>query len=144
MKKYILTTLLVILIISPAVFAQSSGSFLISSGLDVYKTDNTGIADKVQFGLEGNYFVTSNFTFTGGVDFWSQGPNSSIIIGSRFYPIEPLFLRFRGLLRDNSDIALGAGYQVPISYRLRLEGMADYYMNQRELGLRIGLAFLIN
>ena len=52
--------------------AQSSKSFMLGLGFDLFKTDNDGFAEKSQIGLEGNYFVVSNFAVTAGIDFWSR------------------------------------------------------------------------
>ena len=139
--KRLLVLLSLSLCIGSAAYAQSSNNIMIGGGLDLFKTDNNGIGEKAQIGLELNYFVVSKMALTGGVDFWNPGP-TNLILGMRFYPVKPLFLRFRGLIRDNSDLSLGMGYSHALNKNWRLEGSGDYYFNQREFGLRMGVAYI--
>jgi hypothetical protein len=61
------------------------------------------------------------------------------MLGLRWYPVQKFFLRFRGLIGQD-DVGLGAGYAHVLNANWRLEGMADYYLDQSELGLRLGVA----
>ncbi len=121
--------------------AQSTGNFMVGGGLDIVKTDNTGIAEKAQAGVELNYFLTRSFSFNTGFEVWSGG-DDSLLIGMRWYPFRNAFLRFRGLIGVN-DMALGGGLSWPLKTNLYLEGMTDLYVDAGEVGFRIGLAYLI-
>ncbi|HLW20545.1 MAG TPA: hypothetical protein VKX33_09485 [Cyclobacteriaceae bacterium] len=122
---------------------QAEGSFLLSGGVDLARTDAPGVIRRYQMAAELNYFHLHSLSFSGGYEFNYDRANH-VTLGSRFYPIEPVFVRVRGLLGENSDIALGAGYSHNFSYRFRLEGMADYYAVSNVAGLRVGLGFLIH
>lgn len=122
---------------------QAEGSMLLSGALDLVKTDAPGVVRRYQIGMEGNYFYRHNLSFSGGYEF-NHANSNQVTLGSRFYPLEPLFVRARGLLGSRSDFAAGAGYTHNISYRVRLEGMADYYFATNVFGLRAGIGILIN
>ncbi|MEX2593389.1 MAG: hypothetical protein WD426_11490 [Anditalea sp.] len=122
---------------------QAAGSFLVSGAMDLAKTDAPGLIRRFQLGSELNYFYLHSLSFSGGYEFNYNRPNH-VTLGSRFYPLEPVFIRFRGLVGNKSDIAVGAGYTYNISYRFRLEGMVDYYAISQVAGLRVGIGFLIN
>ena len=116
---------------------------MVSSGGDLARTDAPGVIRRYQAGAEVNYFHFHFLSFSGGYEFNYNRPNH-LTLGGRFYPIDPVFIRFRGLIGKNSDFAMGAGYSHNLSYRLRLEGMLDYYAVTNVAGLRVGLSFLIN
>jgi len=120
---------------STAVKAQ----FLVSGGIDLIKSDFSGIGDKIQLGADLNYFVAKKFAISGGVEFWTAGP-TSITVGARYYPIRPVFLRMRGLIGQN-DVAFGLGYGLGLTDRIRVELMGDYYLVQSAAALRLGLAY---
>ncbi len=122
---------------------QAAGSFLISTKADIVRADLDGLFQRFQFTGELNYFYLHNLSFSGGYEYNVNQPNQ-VSGGIRFYPLEPLFIRARGLMGNNADIALGLGYTYNITYRFRLEGMFDYYVQQEALGLRAGMALLIN
>lgn len=122
---------------------QAAGSYLISGGMDLARTDAPGVIRRFQLGTELNYFHLHSLSFTGGYEFNYSRPNH-VVLGARFYPIEPVFVRLRGLVGNKSDLALGAGYSHNLSYRFRLEGMVDYYAVSKVAGLRVGIGFLIN
>ncbi|HSI76191.1 MAG TPA: hypothetical protein VK957_09855, partial [Lunatimonas sp.] len=121
----------------------SEGSVLFSGASDIVRTDVPGVIRRYQLGLEGNYFYRHNLSVSGGYEF-NYGQTNHVSLGGRYYPLEPLFVRARGLIGSNLDFALGAGYTHNISYRVRLEGMSDYYMVSNVVGFRIGVAVLIN
>lgn len=123
------------------VSGQSKGSFLLSAGLDLYKTDNSGFAEKTQTTIEGNYFFSPKFTGTLGAEFWSSR-RTFFVIGTRFYPVDPIFIKFRALIGNDTDASLGMGYQRNLSGNFSLEGGMDYYFDPGELGIRVGLAYL--
>ncbi|GGF32464.1 hypothetical protein GCM10011339_20790 [Echinicola rosea] len=122
---------------------QAEGSYLVSGGLDLARTDAPGVIKRYQIGLEANYFHWYNISFSGGYEFNYDRPNQ-VTLGGRYYPLEPAFLRVRGLIGKDSDVALGAGYTVNLSYRVRLEGMVDYYAVTNVAGLRAAIGILIN
>lgn len=122
---------------------QSEGSILVSSAIDVVRTDVPGVIRRYQAGVEGNYFYRNNLSVSGGYEF-NYGQTNHVTLGGRYYPLESIFIRARGLLGSASDFALGAGYTHNIGYRFRLEGMSDYYMVSNVVGFRVGIAILIN
>lgn len=122
---------------------QAAGSYLLSGGFDLARTDAPGVIRRYQAAAELNYFHLHSLSFSGGYEF-NYNRSNHVTLGSRFYPIEPVFVRARGLLGKNSDFALGAGYSYNLSYRFRLEGMVDYYAVSNVAGLKVGIGFLIN
>ncbi|WP_200975326.1 hypothetical protein [Echinicola sp. 20G] len=122
---------------------QAEGSYLVSGAFDLARTDAPGVIRRYQIGLETNYFHWYNISFSGGYEFNYNRPNQ-VTLGGRYYPLEPAFIRMRGLIGKDSDLAFGAGYTLNLSYRVRLEGMVDYYAVSNVAGLRAGISFLIN
>ena len=140
MKKFSLLIVIVLLLVFTKSYAQSTGSIMIGGGLDLLKSDNNNnIADKTQVGFEVNYFLLRNYSVTGGLEIWTQG-NESLILGMRWYPVENIFARFRGLIGEN-EVSLGAGYWRNLDEHWRFEGMADLYF-QGEIAFRVGVAYL--
>jgi len=58
----------------------------------------------------------------------------------RWYPVENIFARFRGLIGEN-EVSLGAGYWRNLDEHWRFEGMADLYF-QGDIAFRVGVAYL--
>lgn len=144
MKKILGFVLVVLCLFSIEGFGQqAAGSYLLSGAFDLGRTDAPGVIRRYQAAAELNYFHLHSLSFSGGYEFNYNRPNH-VSLGARFYPIEPVFIRARGLLGKNSDFALGAGYSYNLSYRFRLEGMLDYYAVSNVAGLRVGIGFLIN
>lgn len=127
--------------ISSLVWAQSTSDIMISGGTDLVKTDNTGVFEKVQSGLELNYFVARHFAVGFGGEIWSENRNS-FTMGARWYANDNVFVRFRGLIGAN-DAALGAGYAKNISQYFRLEALGDFYISQPDFAIRVGLSYVI-
>src|SRR5258708_27910619 len=100
--------------------AQNINDFLIGGAMDLIKTDNTKLFNKVQTGFEVNYFVRDNFAVGAGGEFWTQ--KNSFMMGVRWYPADKIFVRFRGLIGVN-DAALGAGWVRPLDRNFRFEAM---------------------
>ncbi|MBD3629755.1 hypothetical protein [Cyclobacterium sp.] len=145
MKKKLIPTLCLLLLLGGITIGhaqQAAGSFLISGGMDLIRSDVRGIFQKAQIGAEINYFHLHHLSFSGGYEYNTEGPNQ-ITGGLRFYPLEAAFIRARALVGNNADLGLGAGYTYNFTYRMRLEGMADYYVQNQTLGARITLAVLI-
>ncbi len=144
MKKLIGVLLLLWVGVCVDTFAQQAeGSLLISGAGDIVRTDVPGVIRRYQLGVEGNYFYRYNLSASGGYEF-NYWQTNHVTLGGRYYPLEPVFIRARGLLGSNSDFAMGAGYTHNISYRVRLEGMSDYYMVSNVVGFRVGIGILIN
>ncbi len=137
MKKIILFYLLV----ATAFFshAQIANDVMVGGGFDLIKTDYNSFFDKAQIGGELNYFITKDFTATAGLEVWTDD-QLSFVIGGRYYPVNELFLRARGLIGVN-DLSLGAGWTKPIGEKVRLEAMADFYFDL-QFSVRIGFGYV--
>lgn len=122
---------------------DSKAQLRLAAGADVLSNVSSGFFNnipKFRVGLEAQYFLVSSFAITGGLESWTDGPNVLGTVGGRFYPINPVFIRVRGVLANNADFALGGGYAIRLSKNWRLEFMGDYYAVSRGLGVRIGTA----
>ncbi len=138
MKKLFLCILVLMLAVK---FSSAQRTPLeIGFAVDLFKTDYEKFAQKNQIGIEANYFVADRFTITGGYEAWSEGDNS-IVVGSRFHLISPLYIRFRGLIKSNSDLSFGAGYVQSFDSNWRLKFAGDYFLNNNEIAARMGIAF---
>lgn len=144
MKKILL------LIITISIFAltdskaqQGEGTLMISGAADVIRTDIPGVIRRYQAGLEANYFLRYFWSASAGYEFNHNRPNQ-VTLGTRLYMVDPIFIRVRGLLGSESDVALGIGYSHNLGYRFRLEGMVDYYAVAQAAGLRGGISILLN
>jgi hypothetical protein len=137
MKTFFSTLIFSLLVISA--FAQKK-DFLVGMNLDLIKSDNDGYFEKAQVGLEVNYFFSSKFTATAGVEVWTrEGPGA--VIGMRWYPVKDAYIRVRGLFGEN-DLSIGGGWAKPMTEILRFESMADFYFTGN-FSIRAGFAFLI-
>jgi hypothetical protein len=136
-----LYALAVLLLLSLTAFGQSSNDFMISGGLDLIKTDFNNPFEKAQIGLEANYFVVRNFSAGAGVEIWTD-QKSSFVMGARWYPMDNVFVRFRGLIGAN-DAAIGAGWAKPLNETWRFEAMGDFFFGQTEFSVRAGVSYLI-
>jgi hypothetical protein len=121
------------------VHAQSTNDLMIGGGVDVYKTDNNDLIDKVQAGVEANFFVKRNFTTTAGLESWSERQDS-FVFGSRWYFTDHFFSRYRALIGEN-DFSIGLGGAIPLSSNFRFEIIGDYYFKE-QVALRCGLAYV--
>ena len=139
MKQFFVVALIVGA--SIGAMAQSTSDMMLGGGMDILKTDNPGLFEKAQIGLEANYFVVRHFAVGLGAEIWTD-QKSSFMMGARWYANDNVFLRFRGFIGAN-DVALGAGYAKPLTEYLRLEGMGDFYLSSTEFGIRIGLSYVI-
>ncbi|MDN3689737.1 hypothetical protein [Cyclobacterium jeungdonense] len=122
---------------------QAGGSFLISAGLDLVRSDLNQVMERAQFGAEVNYFYLHHLSFSGGYEYNLTRPNQ-VTGGIRWYPLEPVFIRARALIGNKADIGVGLGYTYNFTYRMRLESMVDYYVQEKALGARVAIAVLIN
>jgi hypothetical protein len=139
MKKLFVATLLIVTL---SASAQSTKDILLGGAFDLLKTDNQKLFNKVQLGIEGNYFIVRHFAVGAGVEHWTAGPTTSFMMGARWYPSDKLFVRFRGLIGAN-DAAAGVGWSQPFKNSFRLEAMGDFYFGTTEFALRVGGAFLL-
>jgi hypothetical protein len=132
--------LIISLSITHWAIAQRQGNVLLGGAMDVYKTDHRQVGEKVQIGLEMNYFLAHNFTFSAGAELWTYDRNS-LALGMRWYPVSQAFMRFRGLIGED-DISLGMGFSKSIGRGVNFEGVGDYYFDG-QFALRAGLAFVL-
>lgn len=142
MKKRIWFLLFTLSLSGGSVYAQlRQGTIMIHAGADAYKTDNDPlkIADKAQLGAEINFFVATQLPLNAGVEIQSKG-NTALTLGLRYYLAKPVFLRFRGFLSKETDVALGIGYSRFFTSRWALEVLGDYYFQGKNLGLRVGIS----
>ncbi len=117
---------------------ESKAQWRIAGGIDLLSTPFFENVPKYRFGVEANYFVASSFALTGGLEFIEKDLGGSV--GLRYYPINPVFLRMRGILKDNSDFAIGMGYAIGLNSKWRLETMADYFAVSSGFAMRLGVA----
>lgn len=134
MKK----SLLIIIILVTVSITKAQAQWRIAGGLDLLSTPFFETVPKYRFGVEANYFVANSFALTGGLEFIEKDLAGSA--GLRFYPINPVFLRLRAILNQNSDVALGMGYAIGLNSKWRVETMADYFAVSSGFALRLGLA----
>lgn len=120
--------------------AQIAKDILVGGSFDLIKTDNTGFMRKAQFGIEGNYFLTRKFTASAGFDFWTDD-HMSLVLGGRWYPIDNVFVRARGLIGEN-DLAIGGGWAKPINENWRFEAMGDFYFKV-DFAIRAGAVYVL-
>jgi hypothetical protein len=142
MKHYLLSGLLFLL--TPlGLDAQvvKSGTRSVYGYADLYRTNQPGTVQQFQLGMEVGYQVNSRISFNGGFDFWSGQSTPWLVLGNRFTPFDKAFIRYRALIGREAEVALGLGYQQPISERWLLSLMTDYYLSQHQLGLRFGIGY---
>ena len=136
------TFLLAVLIsVCGNLLAQSSNSVMISVGADVIRTDIDSPFKKAQIGMEAHYFVVRHFAVGAGAEIWTDKPNS-FVMSMRWYPVDKLFVRVRGLTGAN-DVALGVGYALPLSDHWKLDGIGDFYFRSTQFALRAGISYVI-
>lgn len=139
MRKFIL---LILILTTIQLSAQSTKDILVGGGFDLIKTDINKVFNKAQIGFEGHYFVVRHFAVGAGAEIWTTGQKSSFMMGARYYATENLFVRLRGLIGAN-ETALGVGWSYPLSETFRVEAMGDFYMVHTDFALRVGAAYVI-
>lgn len=137
MRKYIFGLLLIIG--SATCQAQIAHDYMVALHGDIIKTDLDALFKKVQVGAEFNYYLHKRFTVTGGFEVWTAD-EISFVIGTRWYPTNDFFIRFRGLVGMN-DLALGAGWTKPLIGNLNFEAMGDFYF-QGDFAIRAGINYV--
>ena len=117
--------------------SQRAHQFMIAVHSDLIKSDNDGFFEKMQGGLEGSYYLSRKVAATTAIEWWT-GTEVLVVAGARFCPIDEAFVRIRGLIGE--DISFGGGFAKPLSDRVRIEAMADYYL-RGPLAIRAGVAY---
>ncbi len=117
---------------------ESKAQWRIAGGIDFLSTPFFENVPKYRFGIEANYFANNKLALTGGLEFIEKNMAGSA--GFRYYPIHPVFIRMRGILKENSDLAIGMGYSIGLNRNWRLETMGDYFAVSSGFAMRIGLA----
>jgi hypothetical protein len=120
-------------------FAQTAKDLMLNAHLDLIKSDHDGYFEKVQSGVEVNYFISQHFTATAGAELWTN--NISAVVGVRWYPMADAFVRLRGLIGEN-DISIGGGWAKPINKRWKFEAIGDFYFAST-FAIRAGVAYRI-
>lgn len=129
-------------LIACSAHGQSTKDILVGGGFDLVKTDNQKLFNKMQLGIEGNYFIVRHFSVGAGLEHWTQFSTTSFVMGARWYPTDKLFVRFRGLIGAN-DATAGVGWSQPFKNSFRLEAMGDFYFGATDFALRVGAAYII-
>ena len=119
-------------------FAQRSQRVMLGVQADLIKSDNNGLFEKMQGGFEGSYYLSRKFAVTAGAEGWSRHDRAIFAFGGRFCPIDEAFVRARVLPRKG--YSLGGGFLRPLSEKVRIEAMADFYSGG-EIAIRAGMAY---
>lgn len=130
--------LIIVFFVFFAGISASQAQWRIAGGVNVLTTPFFENVPKYIFGVEGQYFTGNAFAITGGLEFIEKDLGGSF--GLRYYPINPVFLRLRGILSAESDVGLGMGYAIALGNQWRLETMADYFAVNSDFAFRVGLA----
>ncbi|MEQ8546855.1 MAG: hypothetical protein RIC03_03040 [Cyclobacteriaceae bacterium] len=138
MKK---TIVLVVAVFLVGIF-ESKSQLRIAGGINVLSTPFFENVPKYRLGAEINYFMQSSFALTGGLELIEKDLGASA--GVRYYPINPVFLRMRGILSENTELALGMGYAIKLNKNMRVETMADYFAVNNDFAIRLGLGVNLN
>jgi hypothetical protein len=139
MEKIFIAAILIL--IANTTHAQIAKDLMINAHGDLIKSDNSGYFEKLQMGLEVNYFVSRKFTATGGVEFWTDGAEASVVIGGRWCPTPDAFIRIRGLIGAN-DVSIGGGWAKPLKNNWKFEAVGDVY-TEGHIAIRAGFAYII-
>jgi hypothetical protein len=129
-----ISTVLILCVASS--FGQRPQRFIIGVQADLIKSDNDGFFEKVQGGVEGNFYISRKFSASVGTEVWT-GDEIIAVAGARFSPIDEGFFRIRGLI--GKDFSIGAGFAKPLSENVRIEAMTDLYFNGH-IAIRAGIA----
>lgn len=129
---------LILLVITMATgYCQRAQRIMFGLHSDLIKSDNDGFFEKMQGGIEGSYYISRKFAATTGIEWWTER-NVQFVLGGRFCPIDEAFIRARIL--PGNDISVGGGFAKPLSERLRIEAMADFYFDGW-IAIRGGMAY---
>jgi hypothetical protein len=139
MKKLFLLSSALLLTLTT--HAQIARDFMISGGIDLVKSDYDGFFEKIQSGMEVNYFISRKFTFTAGAEWWTENDEISLVVGGRWFPIHEAFFRLRGLIGAN-DVSIGGGWTKPLNENWKFEAMGDIYA-KGDIAIRAGITYVI-
>ena len=125
------------IVIAHPCFSQRAQRVMVGVQTDLIKSDNDGFFEKMQGGFEGSYYFSRKFAASAGVEWWTES-DVLPVIGGRFCPIDEAFVRLRGFI--GKDFSIGGGFSKPLSDRVRLEAIADFYF-QGYIAIRAGMAY---
>jgi hypothetical protein len=123
------------------VIAQYNKGVLIGANVDLIKSDYDGYFQKVQVGMEANFFLSEKISATGGLEVWSD-TGVSAVMGARWYATRDAFIRARGMIGKMDDFSIGAGWAKPVTETIRFESMTDFYF-AGTFSIRAGFAMII-
>jgi hypothetical protein len=121
-------------------FSQIAKDFMVGGAVDLIKSDQHGYFERVQGGVEVNYYFSRKFAGTTGVEYWTEGSEFSFVVGGRWFPVPEAFVRLRGLVGAN-DISVGGGWAKPFKEDWRFEAMGDIYA-EGHITIRAGVAYI--
>jgi hypothetical protein len=139
MKRVVVIS--IVFLVATSAHSQIARDWMINAHGDLIKSDNSGYFEKLQGSVEANYFVSRKFSATGGIEFWTDGLEASVVIGGRWCPIPEAFVRLRGLI-DTNDISIGGGWAKPLKNNWRFEAIGDIY-TEGHIAIRAGFAYII-
>jgi hypothetical protein len=138
MKKVLLSLLAGFL--ATASFSQSARDWMLGVNVDLIKSNQHGYFERTQAGAEVNYFLVKELTATGGLEYWTEQNQPSLVIGGRWYPVPEAYVRLRGLVGAN-DLSIGGGWAKPYRDQWRFEAMGDIYADGF-IAIRAGFAYI--
>lgn len=133
----------------------SEGNVLITGyagGLIRASNDPTdeGASTDFLLGLETNFFIEDQFSFTLGFDHYilnGGGDLTSIALGTRIYPTDYFFLRYKTNLstqfKNVNDFIMGGGYDFYLNDSFYTELNVDYHLVARGFGIRLGIGVFL-
>ena len=124
-------------VIATACYSQRAQRIMIGVQADLIKSDNDGFFEKMQGGVEGSYYFSRKFAANVGVEWWT-GNDILPVLGGRFCPIDEAFIRIRAF--PGKDVSIGGGFAKPLSERVRIEAMTDFYF-EGYIAIRGGIAY---
>jgi hypothetical protein len=124
-------------LITTTCYSQRAQQIMIAVHADLIKSDNDGFFEKMQGGFEGSYYFSRKFAASAGVEWWT-GDDILAVLGGRFCPIDEAFIRIRGF--PGKDVSIGGGFAKPLSARVRIEAIADFYF-EGYIAIRGGIAY---
>lgn len=151
-KLLTLTALISLTTTSTSLAQASEGNVHLSGYTGVLLANKAKNIDFLA-GLEANFFIEDRFAFTVGYDFYSldngnsRSNLSSIAMGSRIYPTDYFFLRYKTNLNTKfnsvNDFMLGGGYDIYIADNIFVEPILDYHLIRKGFGIRFALGILL-
>lgn len=137
MKVFVLAVFLCLS--SHFIHAQEKKDFTIGFQVDIVKSDYHSYFERVQAGVEANYFFSPKFSVTGGAEYWSESSQFSAVAGGRWYPVPDAFVRARGFFGAN-DLSIGGGWIKPLKENLKFEAIGDVYFDG-QIAIRAGISY---